>query len=67
VVGRPGVGVADPPEPARDGFATGVLLRSGFDGFRYELLEDADAARRHAFDQRVEMSRVLVELYRSTR
>ena len=60
-------GVVDQDEQARDGFATGVLLRSGFDGFRYELLEDADAARRHAFDQRVEMSRVLVELYRSTR
>ncbi len=55
----------DQDEQARDAFATGVLLRSGFDGFLYELLEDADAAQRDAFDERVELSRVLVELYRS--
>ena len=58
-------GVVDQDEQARDAFATGVLLRSGFDGFLYELLEDTDAAQRDAFDERVEMSRVLVELYRS--
>ncbi len=39
-------GVVDQDEQARDAFATGVLLRSGFDGFLYELLEDADAAQR---------------------
>ena len=57
----------DQDAQARDGFATGVVLRSGFDGFLYELLEDADDAQRQAFDERVEMARVLVELYRSTR
>jgi hypothetical protein len=60
-------GVVDQDEQAHDAFVTGVLLRSGFDGFLYELLDDADDAQRWGFDERVEMSRVLVELYRSTR
>ncbi|HET9422946.1 MAG TPA: aminoglycoside phosphotransferase [Nocardioides sp.] len=60
-------GVVDQDAQARDAFATGVMLRSGFDGFLYELLEESDPAQRHAFDERVEMSRMLVDLYRSTR
>lgn len=50
---------------ARDAFATGVLLRSGFDGFLYELIEDPTPANERAFAERVEMARVLVGLYRS--
>jgi hypothetical protein len=58
-------GIGDRDAEVRDAFATGVLLRSGFDGFLLELLEDPTDAHRHAFDERVEMARVLVELYRS--
>ena len=42
-----------------------MLLRSGFDGFLLELLEESAADQRAAFDERVELSRALVELYRS--
>jgi hypothetical protein len=52
---------------ARDAFATAVMLRSCFDGFRLELLEQADGRDRPAFDERVLLARELVELYRSTR
>jgi hypothetical protein len=40
-------------------------MRSGFDGFLLDLLEEPTEANRHAFDERVEMTRVLVDLYRS--
>jgi hypothetical protein len=58
-------GIGDQDAEVRDAFATGVLLRSGFDGFLLELLDDPTDPHRHAFDERVEMARVLVELYRS--
>ena len=58
-------GIHDQDAAARDAFVTGVLLRSGFDGFLLELLEDSAGDRRAAFDERIELSRALVELYRS--
>jgi hypothetical protein len=54
-------------ERVRDGFATSVLLRSGFDGFRYDLLGRDDEESRLAFDERVSMSRFLLEQYRRDR
>lgn len=53
-------GVTDVETGVRDAFATSVLIRSGFDGFSYDLL-DKD---RHAFDERVTMSRFLLDQYR---
>jgi len=49
----------------RDAFATSVMLRSGFDGLLLELLDDPTEEHRQDFAERVEMTRVLVELYRS--
>jgi hypothetical protein len=56
-------GVDDQDAAAGDAFLTGVLLRSGFDGLLLELL--GDDAQRPKFDDRVEMTRELVELYAS--
>jgi hypothetical protein len=44
-------------------FAVGTLLRSGFDGFRYDLLagDPDDAAARRTFDERVLLARFLVD------
>ncbi len=67
VEGLQAEGIQDQDAAVRDAFATSVMLRSGFDGFLLELLDGADDAQRHAFDERVELSRALVELYRSTR
>ena len=58
-------GIHDQDAAARDAFLTGVMLRSGFDGFLLELLEDSAADQRAAFDERVELARALVELYRN--
>jgi hypothetical protein len=57
-------GVTDREADVRDAFATSVLLRSGFDGFLYDLLGSDDERSRHAFDERVTMSRFLLEQYR---
>jgi hypothetical protein len=46
----------------RTGFATSAMLRSGFDGFRYDLL---GGDSRRAFDERVTMARFLLEQHRS--
>jgi hypothetical protein len=59
-------GVPDKDDEAAEGFATGVLLRSGFDGLLLDLLETGDEADRSAFDERIGMARVLAGLYRST-
>ena len=48
----------------RDAFATSALLRSGFDGFLYDLLGTRRRSDRHAFDERVELSGFLVDQYR---
>jgi hypothetical protein len=58
-------GVHDQDTAARDAFLTGVMLRSGFDGLLLELLEESADDQRAAFDERIELSRALVELYRS--
>lgn len=43
-------------------FATSVLLRSGFDGLRYDLLDaPPSATARHAFDERLALSRFLLD------
>jgi len=43
-------------------FATSVLLRSGFDGLRYDLLDGPPSpTARHAFDERLALSRFLLE------
>ncbi|GIE97537.1 hypothetical protein [Paractinoplanes rishiriensis] len=60
-------GVDGMDERVRDGFTTSVLLRSGFDGFLYDLLGRDDEESRHAFDERVSMSRFLLEQYRRDR
>lgn len=51
---------ADPAE-VLDGFAISALLRSGFDGFRYDLLGSGEPGARHEFDERVVMARFLVD------
>jgi hypothetical protein len=58
-------GITDRDAEVSDAFATGVLLRSGFDGFLYELIEDPTEGNERAFAERVTMARVLVDLYRS--
>ncbi|MFI5497179.1 hypothetical protein [Actinoplanes sp. NPDC051859] len=57
-------GVSGVDAEVREGFATSVLLRSGFDGFRYDLIGRDDAESRHAFAERVTMSRVLLQQFR---
>jgi hypothetical protein len=63
VAGLHETGITDADEDAAHGFATGVLLRSGFDGFRYELLDSEDPGAREAFDERIAMSRFLVRQF----
>lgn len=55
-------GIVDADAVAQ-GFAISVLLRSAFDGFRYDLLSVGTEEARHAFDERVAMSRFLVEQF----
>jgi hypothetical protein len=65
VQGLAAEGVTGREDEVRAGFAISVLLRSGFDGFRYELLERVDdEAARHAFDERVAMARFLLGQFR---
>lgn len=47
----------------RDGFATSVMLRSGFDGLLLETVGSEEPGARHAFDERLEMTRFLVDQY----
>lgn len=62
-------GIADQDDAVRDASATTGLLRSAFDGFRYDLLPAAGhqgtAEDRHAFDERLTMARALVGRYRA--
>jgi hypothetical protein len=59
-------GVTGLDDEVRDGFATSVMLRSGFDGLLLETIgSEADGAR-HAFDERLAMTRFLVDQYTST-
>ncbi|MGZ5400409.1 MAG: phosphotransferase [Nocardioides sp.] len=56
-------GVTGQGEAVRDAFATSVMLRSGFDGFLYDLVGSESEEDRHAFDERVALSRFLVDHY----
>jgi hypothetical protein len=58
-------GITDQDAAVRDAFATSVLLRSGFDGFLYDLIDDPTEDNERAFADRVVMAGALVELYRS--
>jgi hypothetical protein len=58
-------GITDQDDAARDGFVTGVMLRSGFDSFLFDLIGSDDPAGRHTFDERVALTRFLVGLYLS--
>jgi len=51
------------PDEVGWAFAATTLLRSGFDGFRYELLSSPvdDAAARAEFDSRIDMARFIAE------
>lgn len=50
----------------REAFVTSVLLRSGFDGFLYGLIEDPTPENRHTFDERVALCRFLADQYLAT-
>lgn len=54
-------------DEVRDGFATGVMLRSGFDGLLLETIGSDEPGARHAFDERLAMTRFLVDQYVLTR
>ncbi len=60
-------GIDDQDDAVRDASATTGVLRSAFDGFRYDLLPPAgrsgSAQDRHAFDERLVLSRALVRRY----
>ncbi|QIK65735.1 hypothetical protein G7072_04710 [Nocardioides sp. HDW12B] len=56
-------GVADQDAAVHDSFVTVSLLRSGFDSLLYELLGSEDPGARHAFDERIALTRFLVEQY----
>jgi hypothetical protein len=60
-------GVTGLDDEVRDGFATSVMLRSGFDGLLLETLGSETDGARHAFDQRLVMTRFLVDQYAATR
>jgi hypothetical protein len=60
-------GIHDQDEAALDAFVTGAMLRSGFDGFLLDLLEHSAEEDRHAFDERLVLSRFLVEQCLSSR
>ncbi len=56
-------GITGIDDDVRDAFTTSVLLRSGFDSFLFELIGSDDPADRHAFDERLALSRFLVDQY----
>lgn len=56
-------GVSGHDDDVREAFATSVLLRSGFDPFLYEFLGSDRPEDRHAFDERIALSRFLVDQY----
>ncbi len=59
-------GITGVDDDVRWAFAASVLLRSGFDGFRYDLLEASRPEDRHAFDERIGLARFLVGQYAET-
>lgn len=51
-------------DAVRDAFVTSALVRTGFDTFLYDLAGSEEESDRHAFDERVALSRFLVAQYR---
>ena len=60
-------GITGQDDAVQDAFATSVMLRSGFDGFLYDLIGSESADDRLAFDERVALARFLVDHYLSGR
>jgi hypothetical protein len=58
-------GLDDQDDAAARGFATSVLLRSGFDGLPYGLLEAGTDEARTTFGERVAMTRFLIDQFRA--
>ncbi len=56
-------GISDQDEAAYDGFVTSLMVRSGFDSFLFDLIDSDVPAERHAFDERVALSRFVTDLY----
>ena len=56
-------GISDQDEAAYDGFVTSLMVRSGFDSFLFDLIDSDEPAERHAFDERVALSRFVTDLY----
>ena len=52
-------GLAVDPDLVHEGFTTAAMVRSGFDGFRYDLLRESRPEDRRAFDDRVALARFL--------
>lgn len=59
VAGLADEGVTGVDDVVHEAFTTSTMLRSGFDGFLWDLLGPADPATRHAFDERIALSRFL--------
>ncbi len=60
-------GITGQDDEVRDAFTTSVLVRSGFDGFLFDLIGSEHLDDRYAFDERVEMARFLSAHYLATR
>jgi hypothetical protein len=60
-------GVTGLDDEVRDGFVTSVMLRSGFDGLLLETIGSEVDGARQAFDERLAMTRFLVDQYAATR
>lgn len=59
-----GLAVPTPDDLAaqvRSAYATSVMLRSGFDGLRYDLLDSDASGARHSFDERIAITRFLLD------
>ncbi len=56
-------GLTGQDEAAYDGFVTGLMIRSGFDSFLFDLIGSEHPADRHVFDERVALSRFVADLY----
>jgi len=56
-------GVTGLDDEVCDAFATSVMLRSGFDGLLLETIGSEEPGARHAFDERLAMTRFLLDQY----
>lgn len=57
--------ISDQDDDIRDAFVTTSLLRSGFDSMLYELIGSEDPADRYTFDERIALTRFIVEQYQA--